>query len=250
MKRLLPALLLLLALASGCHKKSSKKPTTTESVEITQDEATTATKPEDGGIFLDEEIDKLPLQEEEKTPDMEKAPEVAEPEEPKIEIKQEPINAFAPAEIKKGPAVSLFEEEEAAERAAEAKRSAEQRKHGLKTIYFDFDRYTIRKDQEAALNHNLAIIKKLVAKKEAKHGQNIAIKLVSEGHACRYAGSDVYNMVLSEKRARAVTNWLVKHGIKRTYIKVVGRGYELCIVPEGSKEEQAPNRRVELYVLK
>ncbi len=225
MKRLLVLLIAVLAVTQGCRKKTTKKPAATESIAI-KDTPTLKTKKE--GIFLDEAVDKFSLQEEEKA--QAKA------------AKKEMGNAFAPVNIKnKKEAISLFEDEEAADKALESKRSAEQRKYGLKTIYFDFDKFVIRKDQTDALNRDLDILKKLTGE-----GKTIVI----EGHACCSAGSDAYNMILSEKRARAIANWLVKKGLKRKQLKTVGRGYELCIVTGGTREEQSPNRRVEFYVLK
>lgn len=232
MKRLLILLVALLAAAPGCHKKTTKKTVTTEAVGMKDREPELKQKKE--SIFLDEDIDKFALREEEK---------VAEPVIEEV-AKPEPveINTFAPADIKNNrEAVTLFEEEEAADRALDAKRNADQRKSGLKTIYFDFDKFVIRKDQVDALNRDLELIKKIT-----EEGKTIVV----EGHACRSAGSDAYNMILSEKRARSTADWLIKHGINKKYIKVVGRGYELCIVTEGSREEQAPNRRVEFYILK
>lgn len=112
--------------------------------------------------------------------------------------------------------------------------------YGLKAIYFDFDQYTIRADQKSQLAHDLAIVKDLTSK-----GKTVII----EGHACNSAGSAVYNIMLSEKRAKSIANYLVKNGVKKSMIKTVGRGCEMPIVPGGSREQQAPNRRVETYIL-
>ena len=111
---------------------------------------------------------------------------------------------------------------------------------GLKTVYFDFDQYSLRPDQQASLNANLKHIQKL-----ADSGKTIIV----EGHACKSAGSAVYNMMLSEKRAQVAADFLINHGISSHALKVVGRGNEMCIVPNGSREQQAPNRRIELYAL-
>ena len=113
-------------------------------------------------------------------------------------------------------------------------------RYGLKSIYFDFDQYSIRDDQKSQLAHDLAIVKEITTK-----GKTVII----EGHACNSAGSAVYNMMLSEKRAKSIANYLVKNGVKKSMIKTVGRGCEMPIVPGGSREQQAPNRRVETYVL-
>lgn len=113
--------------------------------------------------------------------------------------------------------------------------------HGFRSVYFNFDDDTLRQDQKSVLDANLRKIAGLVRK-----GSTIVV----EGHACRFAGSALYNMMLSEKRAEAVASYLVEQGIPRHSIKVVGRGYEMCLVGEGDVDQQAPNRRVEFYVLK
>lgn len=119
-------------------------------------------------------------------------------------------------------------------------RMEQAQQHGFKTAYFGFDDYAVRPDQKMMLDYNLKKISEAT-----KKGSTIVI----EGHACRFAGSAVYNMMLSEKRAEAVAQYLVGQGVPREKIKVVGRGYEMCMVPEGDMEQQAPNRRVEFYVL-
>ncbi len=116
----------------------------------------------------------------------------------------------------------------------------EQVRGDFKTIYFDFDRSEIRPDQRAAVELNLARIKKAT-----KQGQTVMI----EGHACNSAGSTQYNLMLSEKRAQIVADYLIKHGVDSSMIQTVGRGDTMCIVKGGTQEQQAPNRRVELYIL-
>ncbi|MBA3954253.1 OmpA family protein [Candidatus Dependentiae bacterium] len=113
--------------------------------------------------------------------------------------------------------------------------------YGLKRIYYDFDQYDVRPDQEGALKHNLQIARKLADK---------GLVLVVEGHACNSAGSSAYNMMLSEKRAQALADYLVSNGVDESQLRVVGRGSELCIIPSGTRQQQAPNRRVEVYAYK
>lgn len=117
---------------------------------------------------------------------------------------------------------------------------AEQRsKYGLKAIYFDFNKNEVRKDQEPALKHDLKKIKEII-----KQGHEVII----EGHACNWAGEEAFNMMLSERRAQSVYDYLVKHGIAADKLKVVGFGFSMCVVPFGDKTEQAPNRRVEFFI--
>lgn len=119
-------------------------------------------------------------------------------------------------------------------------RRAQQAKYGFKNIYFDFDKSNITSDQEPVLKHNLAVMKKLVK-------QNPDVTFIIEGHTCNY-GKGEYNILLSEKRAEAIARWVDKHGISLDHVKVVGRGYEMCTVPVGTKEQKAPDRRGEFFI--
>lgn len=117
-------------------------------------------------------------------------------------------------------------------------RNLDQIKYGFKRIYFNYDNYSIKKSQESDLQVNLRAVNKVI-----DEGKNVIV----EGHSCHFGGSDVYNLILSEKRAEAVVKWLVGKGVPAEKLKVVGRGNEMTIVPCGDKKAQAPNRRVEFY---
>lgn len=111
-------------------------------------------------------------------------------------------------------------------------------KYGLKAIFYDFDQYAIRQDQQSVLEHNLKIVKDLI-----DQGHKVAI----EGHACDSAGSEHYNMMLSEDRAKGVVDYFVNNGVSKEALSSVGWGSKKRIVPFGNREQQAPNRRVEIY---
>lgn len=70
-----------------------------------------------------------------------------------------------------------------------------------------------------------------------------------EGHTDHF-GTPEYNVRLSEMRAESVKVWLVElMGIAPDRIQTIGFGSSQAIVSaEKSKEEQAPNRRVEIVV--
>lgn len=149
-------------------------------------------------------------------------------------FEEEQESGFSPSSLKDYSKLDLVANREWEER------KAEQAKQGLKAIYFDFDQYSIRPDQDAAFKKNLESVKKLT-----KQGRTVVI----EGHACNSAGDENYNMHLSEQRAKSVKKALVKHGVPADQLKTVGRGFEMCIVHSGTREQQTPNRRVEVFVL-
>lgn len=115
----------------------------------------------------------------------------------------------------------------------------------LETVYFGFNKEKVDKSERAKVANNITKAKKLLA----DAGKAAEVKLVVEGHACASAGSDAYNMGLSEKRAKEVSDQLVAAGVARSNIKTVGRGNEILVVKDGGREEQWPNRRVEMHVI-
>jgi len=70
-----------------------------------------------------------------------------------------------------------------------------------------------------------------------------------EGHTDS-VGSAAYNKKLSLKRAQAVANYLIKNGVDKNRITVVGHGEEKPIAPNTTRAGRAENRRVEVIILK
>jgi len=62
-------------------------------------------------------------------------------------------------------------------------------------------------------------------------------------------GDDAYNMDLSEKRAAAITQYLVNAGVDGSKIVAVGAGESLPIATNTTELGRAENRRVEIQVL-
>ena len=118
----------------------------------------------------------------------------------------------------------------------------------FKKLYFSFNHYGIRADQKEAIEYDIEQVRQLVA--EAGSSQPT---VVVEGHTDQ-EGSPVYNIGLSEKRATSVADLFVAAGIDRSLIKVIGRGQECPVVingkvVNGSRDDRAPNRRVEVRVI-
>lgn len=77
-------------------------------------------------------------------------------------------------------------------------------------------------------------------------GKATRTRTVLTGHTDR-SGNNTYNMDLSLRRAEAVKNALIAHGLPAGSIEARGRGetQPLVMTPDGVKEPQ--NRRVEFY---
>ncbi|MDC3340944.1 OmpA family protein [Flavobacteriaceae bacterium] len=108
-------------------------------------------------------------------------------------------------------------------------------KLNLQPIYFDFDRYNIRKDATVEL------AKILVAMQEYPE---MIINI--ESHTDQ-RGSEEYNEILSSKRAAATRSWLIENGIaaERLTAKGFGESQPLvdCNEDNCSEEEHQINRR-------
>ncbi len=65
-----------------------------------------------------------------------------------------------------------------------------------------------------------------------------------QGH-CDNTGSDAINDPLSQKRAEAIVDALVKQGIDKSRLSAVGKGSHSPIAPNTTEEGRAKNRRVE-----
>ena len=101
-------------------------------------------------------------------------------------------------------------------------------------VLFDFDSSHLRLEADEALAP-------LLAQLQADPSMNIEI----EGHTDS-VGSDAYNLRLSRRRARAVVDWLVAHGIARERITAVGRGEAEPVEQNDSLPGRQANRRVEI----
>jgi outer membrane protein OmpA-like peptidoglycan-associated protein len=120
-------------------------------------------------------------------------------------------------------------------------------------VYFKFDQYAVKGDQKEVLDHDMVVAQQTLDKARAQ-GTVESVIFVVEGHACHSAGSDIYNVALSEKRAKAIADYFVANGVPRTNIQTVGRGSEM---PEmingkavtGDRNEQALNRRSEIRIM-
>lgn len=85
-----------------------------------------------------------------------------------------------------------------------------------------------------------------LAKLLSTHKNDWQIKL--SGHTDN-EGSEESNMILSEKRAKAVQNYLVKRSVPQSNIQVEWFGQTRPVADNGTKDGKKKNRRVEMSVL-
>lgn len=108
----------------------------------------------------------------------------------------------------------------------------------LKNIYFEFDKSTILQQSYKELSKLIQLLE--------KHPR---MKIEIRGHTDNQ-GSDKYNKKLSEHRAEAVVEYLVKRGIDARRLTFKGYGKELPIDTNDTEEGRSNNRRVEFKVIK
>ena len=106
----------------------------------------------------------------------------------------------------------------------------------LRGVNFDFDKANIRADAEPILDTAAATL---------KEDSSIAVSV--EGHTDS-RGTDAYNERLSVRRANAVRDYLVRHGIDASRLSVRGFGESQPVASNDTDEGRAQNRRVELRV--
>jgi peptidoglycan-associated lipoprotein len=101
----------------------------------------------------------------------------------------------------------------------------------VKDVFFDYDKYDIRGDQEP------------ITKADAEYlREHPEVSIVLEGH-CDDRGSDEYNLALGDSRANAVKDALVKMGVNPKQIKTVSYGKERPFCNEDSEACWQQNRR-------
>ncbi len=123
---------------------------------------------------------------------------------------------------------------EAAQRLQQAQEMAQQERDTLmsmQTVYFDFDRASIKSEFYSVLDKHATFLVK-----------NSAQTVVIEGHTDS-RGTPEYNIALGERRAQAVETYLLNAGVAASQISVVSFGEEKPAVTGASEYAFAQSRR-------
>ena len=77
---------------------------------------------------------------------------------------------------------------------------------------------------------------------------NNKIRVEIGGHTDN-SGTETINQPLSQNRAKAVYDWLIKRGIPAARLSYKGYGSSVPLVPNTSDEGKRKNRRTEMKIL-
>lgn len=109
----------------------------------------------------------------------------------------------------------------------------------IQSIYFDFDKFEIRNDQQKVLHKFMATI------------DTTRVESVQIFGYCDDRGKDAYNYDLSTKRANTIKDTLLLHGIKnKIIISIEGKGSILIDedLESNIPEVRSKNRRVDILI--
>ena len=103
-------------------------------------------------------------------------------------------------------------------------------------ILFGFDKSDLSASAEGNLNKLADVLK-----------NNPDTYIEVQGHTDA-KGSDTYNMTLSQKRATAVANYLIKRGVSASRVTTKGYGKTAPVATNDTEEGRAQNRRVNFLI--
>jgi len=104
-------------------------------------------------------------------------------------------------------------------------------------LFFDVDKYELRPQSKENLSRLASILNKYP-------DTNIII----EGHTDS-TGSREYNLLLSERRARAVAVYLAQLGVSSSRFSIMGYGPDQPVASNDTAEGRQQNRRVDLGII-
>ena len=152
------------------------------------------------------------------------------------EVAEPPIVAFPPTENLTPiiPLPSLSADKEIVETDIFAQSAADSTlPWTLQDVFFDYDQMVVRRDAMPLLEQNAQVLLKRYADRE----------VLLQGH-CDERGTEAYNLILGERRAAAVKNYLVNLGVGASRLRVLslGKSQPFCLPRTASCFQQ--NRRV------
>ena len=107
----------------------------------------------------------------------------------------------------------------------------------LKNIFYDFDKFDLKDESMAELGKLISFLNK-----------NPKIKIEVGGHTDNVGGKQ-YNQQLSEKRSKAVYDYLVQKGIAIARLEFKGYGDAKPVADNTTEQGRSQNRRTEFTIM-
>ncbi len=103
----------------------------------------------------------------------------------------------------------------------------------ISSVYFDYDKYNIRADQQGTMKTNASLL-------QANAGQ----KVVVEGN-CDERGSKEYNIALGDRRAKSAKGYLTNLGVSGDRVSTISYGKEKPVCTAHNESCWQQNRRAD-----
>lgn len=106
----------------------------------------------------------------------------------------------------------------------------------LRNVYFDVDKYLIKRSSFKELNELTTFLKK-----------NPSLHIEVEGHTDN-SGNDAHNLILSDNRAKAIASYFTERGISSKRISTKAYGANRPMATNETEKGRKENRRIELRI--
>lgn len=107
----------------------------------------------------------------------------------------------------------------------------------IEGVNFDFDKSTLKPEAKDILDRAVSVVQ-----------SSSSSRFRLSGHTDS-DGSDAYNQSLSERRANAVRDYMVEHGVSAQRLDSAGYGESQPVATNATAEGRAQNRRVEIVAV-
>ena len=137
------------------------------------------------------------------------------------------------------------------QRSMEQKLAAERSDNEIRVTRIDDETLKLELSSEASFDVNSASVKSSFQNSLNKVGTVIAEYDQTAVHIIGYTdstGSENYNLQLSQKRARAVQQYLNGQSVDRRRMRTAGRGETQPVADNSTASGRSQNRRVEIYL--
>lgn len=118
-----------------------------------------------------------------------------------------------------------------AEAQVAAMTEEQQFKASVKDVFFDYDKFNVRNNDEVVLSQDAAFLK-----------SHPDMKVVIGGY-CDERGSNEYNLALGHKRADSAQKILIDNGVDPSRIRVISYGKEMSFCSDATEACWQENRR-------